>query len=348
MPHPHIATPAQAAAGPARPQQYRRKIEYVPLAREIESAGGRDVNQIQTELLRVAKGRQLRDINEWGRVHIDALTMSLRSRISTELSYALTTLVILSTMRGSTPDSGFPINQCGELLEEVLDLLEEAAFDDAEGSEISAQNLKIVTNRQLVNYAQEEISAPFASTKRLPGQNDLTRVGPVQRKGDVIRIILNILRNLSAVVDNVNFLGQHPVVSDLLLRLTYLQVSPDDVPRPASAALSLPDLISIRKEVLMIFVNLAGAVALSPSDNSKNERARQVFELVASYLIDPIDSISPVAFLVHSGVSTSLHARPPLLADAALEVFSRVSQPDVNRQVIANTVPQVFHLQRTQ
>lgn len=339
-----MQTSVPGGAGPARVQPYRRKIEYVPLAREVDTAGGRDVSQIQTEIARLSRGRLLRDITEWGRVHIDALMMSLRSRISSELSYALTTFGLLTTMRGPTPESGFPISQCGELLDEVLDLLEEAAFNGVEDTDTGNPDpdVKIVTNRQLVSYAQDDMSGPFVPPKKRPGDQDPTSAGPVQRRADIIRMVLIILRNLSAVGDNVAYMGQHPMVSHLLLRLTCVHTDVDGTPRAASPNLSLPDLIAVRKEVLMTFANLAGAVRLSSSSTptaDQDRRARQVFELVSSYLVDPTDAISPVNWIVQSGGLTTPHVRPPLLADAALEVFSRLSQPDANRQVISSTVP---------
>jgi len=153
-------------------------------------------------------------------------------------------------------------------------------------------------------------------------------------------MVLTVLRNLSAVGENVLYMGQHPVMSHLLLRLTCLRFDVDGTPRAASPNLSLPDLIVIRKEVLMTFANIAGAITLSSSSptTDQDRRARRVFELVSSYLVDPTDAVSPVNWIIQSGGATTPHVRPPLLADAALEVFSRISQPDANRQVISSTV----------
>lgn len=335
-------TPAPLAA-PINATKLRRKIEYYPLTREVETAGGRDVNQIQTDLLRLSRGRPLRDINEWGKVHIDALTMSLRSRISTELSYSLTTLIILSTMRGAAPDTGFPISQCEDLLEELLDLLEELAFNGQ--NEIDPplgidDNTDVVTNRQLVNAAHEEISSPFASSERTTGEYDSTQAGPVQRKGDLIRIILNILRNLSAVTENQPFMARHAILTDVLLRLTCLRTSNNGIPQAASPVLSIPDMIVVRKDILNTFVNLAGAVDITTmSSPNIVRRCQRIFNLVSSYLVDPADALPPFTWMLQTGSTGSLHVRAPLLPDAALEIFTRVSQLDANRQVFSNNVP---------
>lgn len=334
-------------AGPSRGQPLRRKIEYVPLARDVESAGGRDVQLLQSELLRLARGRPLRDINEWGKVHVDALMMSLRSRISTELSYSLTTITILSTMRGNTPDSGFPVSQCEELLDEILDFLEETAFNGVEDNDVAAVDAEtqVMTHRQLIQHAQDAVSFPFAEKKRMQGDFDPTAPGPVQRKGDLVRVALTILRNFSAVPDNQTTMAQHPTLPDLLLRTTGLRVDEDGSLRPASSVLTVPDLIAVRKEVLHTFVNLAGAIQFAASSSPtpiESRRARRVFELASSYLSDIGDSLAPVAWIVHSGLNLGPHVRAPLLADAALEVFTRISQPDANRQVLSSAIPKTW------
>ena len=53
------------------------------------------MNHIQSEFMRMLQGKTMRSIDEWGKVYVDSLTMSIRSRLSLELSYALTTLNII-------------------------------------------------------------------------------------------------------------------------------------------------------------------------------------------------------------------------------------------------------------
>ena len=142
--------------GPSRAirQPSRRKIEYVPLAHEVVTAGGRDLDAIQHEFALAAQ-RPLKDISEWGTVDIEALTLSLRSRISMELSYALTTFTILTLM--PFKHSGFPISQAPDLFEELLDLVEDIAFEGAEDTwSKNEPHGPIITHRQLVNHLVEE------------------------------------------------------------------------------------------------------------------------------------------------------------------------------------------------
>lgn len=328
---------------PPRPRQQpsRRKIEYVPLAREVETSGGRDLKLLESESTNLSQRRPLRDIGDWGTVDIEALTMSIRSRLSTELSYALTTFTLLSTMRGQTPGSGFPIFQCVDLLDEVLDLLDEQAFGDVEDSwESSDDNPHLFTNRELVNVVYEAESQPFASLEGRQGSKD-PNLGPRQRPGNIVLTIINIIRNLSTITDNHDFISRHGRLVDLTLRLCTV-VRSEAGPRPASSVLSLGDLITIRKDTLYTLSNIAGLVHLSSNTSSSraaHRMANRAFQLITSYLVDPTEAVSPLACIQLAGVPLNGNLKPPLLADMALEVFTRLSQSDVNRQAIAKAVP---------
>ena len=319
--------PAQKPVG----QPVRKKIEYVPLAREISTYGGRDLKTFEADLANTAP-RPLRDINDWGVVDIEALTMSIRSRLSVELSYALTTLTLLSTMRGPTQGTGFPIMQCMDLFEEILDLLEEVAFQDVQ-DEAADNGVQFVTNRELVIKNMDDGSRLFAALKVRQGERD-PQLGPGQRPANVILAISNLLRNFSLIFDNAKFMSQHNRVLSILLRLCKARRTEEDI-LPTSPALSLSDLVALRKHVLYTLVNVAPFIDLTHNyqTSAAPVRAEQAFNLVASYLIDSTESISPYALVQLSG-----SPKPPSLADAALEVFTKMSQTDSNRQVIAHAV----------
>ncbi|KAJ7706389.1 hypothetical protein B0H17DRAFT_1126052 [Mycena rosella] len=321
---------------PARPRQRpsRRKIEYVPLAREVDTVGGRDMKAIEAETIISPIRRPLRDINDWGTVAVDALTMSIRSQLSTELSYALTTFTLLSTMRGDSPTSGFPIVQCGDLLEEVLDLLEERAFGGVEDSP-DLDNHHLPTHRELVNALLEVETQPFASLQPRQGTKD-PDLGPRQRPGNIILTIINILRNLSFIPDNGVFLSQQERLFDLMLRVCSVTTK-DGKPAATSAALSLGDIIAIRKDTLHTLMHLAGLLHFSdPPSKATLRIVNRAFHLIASYLVDPVEAVSPLACLQLAGGNL----KPPFLADIALETFTRLVQSDINRKVFSRAVPE--------
>lgn len=329
---------------PSRPRQQpsRRKIEYVPLAREVDTYGGRDLNLLENEPATLPQRRPIRDVSEWGTVDIEALTMSIRSRLATELSYALTTLTLLSTMRGATPGSGFPLIQAPELFDEVLDLLEEQAFAGSEDSnvDLSHTNPEIITHRELYNLVCESENQPFAILVPNQGSKD-SKLGPLQRPGDIVLAITNIIRNLSTVHDNFDFLSRHTRLIDLMLRLCTVTRDAHGTLSPASSVLSLGDLIRVRRDVLYTLSTAAPNIQLSTSSPRINFRmATRSFHLISSYLIDPVEAVPPMALVQLVGIPPSGNPKPPGLADTALEVFSRLSQLDLNRQIYSKHIHQ--------
>ena len=318
-------------------QPSRRKIEYIPFARDLETAGGRDLDAIQHEFQAAAQ-RPLRDLTDWGVVDIDALTLSLRSRLSTELSYALTTYTMLTNLRGAP----FLLAQAPDLYEELLDLIEEVAFggpeEDAFNPDLDAA---IVTHRQLMNSVLEAESELFGGLKSKQGQKDPGAL-PHQRPGDIILCAVNIIRNLSCPTENIDYLAKHRRTLSLLLRLCTLQSSSDvAAPRPLSEALSVPDLIHLRKDLLLILFNIALNIHFSsrtPHSPALLRDVRRAFNILASFVADPTESVPPMQSVRQFNHGNVLRA--PQLVENALEVFNRLSHPDENRLIFAKAVPQ--------
>jgi SWI/SNF chromatin-remodeling complex subunit SWI1 len=313
------------------------------LAREVDTYGGRDLRVIGEEITRLTQRRPIRDINDWGNVDIEHLIMSIRSRLSTELSYALTTFTLLSTMRAQTQGSGFPISQCVELLEEVVDLLEDEAFGDEDGYEADlSDDPLVITHREMVNHIQDDANELFVGLKHRQGSKDPAQ-GPRQREGHIVLAVLNIIRNLSTFPDNWSCLAQQEGMLDLMLRVCSVERSKDGTPRAVSTVLSLTDLITARKDVLYTLTNLAGLIQFTsdPSLSKLSARmVRRMFELISSFLVDPMEAVPPLTVAQQSGIP--LHGgnvKAPTLPDIALEVFTRLCQQDSNRQVFSRSVP---------
>lgn len=316
----------------------RRKIEYVPFAREIDTHGGRDLRQLESELATLPQRRPLRDVNEWGVVDIEALTLSIRSRLSTELSYSLTTLSLLSTMKGQTPGSGFPIFQCQDLLDELLDLLEDTAFGGLEDTFDVNESMSepLVTHRDLLTAFQESELDLFSNLRMQQGCKD-PDLGPRQRPGNLVLVAVNIIRNLSVVHDNVEFIAKQTRLIDLLLRLCDVEHRP--FLRPVSPVLSLSDLVTVRKDALYTLSVIGGFLHISDEVKDSIRIAARTFRLVASYLVDSFEAVSPLQCVQVAGALHGVHLRPPTMADIALEVFARLGQPDGNRQAFSRFIP---------
>lgn len=318
-------------------QPSRRRIEYIPYAREVDTAGGRDIDLLLHESTRVQN--PLKDLSEWGTVDIEALTMSLRSRISSELSYALTTFTVLTIMRFK--ENGFPIVQAPDLFDELVDLVEDVAFggiEDGVPKSTSQPDTPVTTHRQLVNHLLDEGNNPFASLTPKQGLKDPS-LGPGQRPGNILLAATNIIRNLSLANENHDHMGKHERLLGILLRLSALKPSSDPAhPSPLSPVLSTNDLVPIRKDVLHVVVNIGGSIRLS-SSNSRD--ARRLFELVVSYIIDPTEALPPVQAVLAHGIPNHPQApKPPSSADLALDAFTRISHLDDNRQVLYTAIPE--------
>ncbi|KAF9229460.1 hypothetical protein BS17DRAFT_688881 [Gyrodon lividus] len=342
LPTNHTASIPPSVSSRSRSQFLRTKIEYIPLAREVDTFGGRNLDVMEEEYQR-AHRRPMRDINEWGTVDIEALTMSIRSRLTAELSYALTTLTLLSTMKGPTPGSGFPIAQCTDLLEEMLDLLEDEAFDgvgDTSQHHLT-EDTHIPRHRELVTFALETESLPFAGINTEQGLRTTVH-GPRHRSGNIILAVTNIIRNLSVIPDNVQFMARHNRTLELVLRVCGVVFPQDGPPRPTSPALTIADVINVRKDVLHTLSNLSPVISFSQSSSPSDSTIRistRIFELVASVLVEPAHAISPMQMLKLSGVPIQ-NCRPPSLPDIALDVFTRVAHMDHNRHVFSANIPQ--------
>lgn len=246
-------------------------------------------------------------------------------------------------MKGQTPGTGFPIAQCDDLMEELLDLLEEEAFGDMPDT-FQMSDPSIITHREIVNAIHEDELQPFASLKIRQGAKD-RNTGPKPRPGHTILVIMNVLRNLTIFSENHAFMASHTRFLELFLRVSRVVRAEDGrLPRAASAAFTLSDVINARKDTLHVFLNLSHLVHLSPNpipSTSALRMANRVFELMASYIVDPEEAISPVSYVRQVGLPHNGPVKPPPHPEIALQVFTLLAHPDMNRQVFARAVSQV-------
>lgn len=320
----------------------RRKIEYVPLVRVMTSHGGRELGPIESEFHQQTARRPARTIEEYGAVDIDWLTMSLRSGLRIEVSHALGVVFHLAWLRaGNGTNTGLPMAQCDDLADVLLDLLEETAFGtvpDAEEPDDAHLNEKIVTNRQLARYVQEAEDGLFAG---LESDKQRKLMGPETPPWEIIYTITIIFSNLSSVPENLGFFANFPRLLDVMLRVAMLAptqpVTPDTAPRPASKVLKLHHLLRIRKQV----TNMVSLIGYE-YDLSRNppRTARRLYSLLAAILMDPEECHSPATHPQHPSFLQTLPPRQPsVIIDLALDAFSRVTHPDVNRTALGRNVP---------
>jgi len=122
---------------------------------------------------------------------------------------------------------------------------------------------------------------------------------------------------------------------ELLLRICGISEK-DSTFTAISAALSLTDLLAVRKDVLYILCQLAPMIHFT--ETTPLSTVRRIFYLIASYLVDPAETVSPVASVQLVGVPLSGNLKPPSLADISLEVFTRICQADGSRLFFSKAV----------
>jgi SWI/SNF chromatin-remodeling complex subunit SWI1 len=352
----HHQVPPSAITSHAAPPAQRFKIEYVPLQRTVNTYGGRNLDVIETQLERMRSRRIPRGPDELGElwsqvvrllfsalilhtglVDIIGLALSVRSRLSIELSYALTVLTILSTTGANQPSLGFPIYKCGDLLEVVIDLLEDEAFPEGSSldeSNTEGYNRKIYTHPELIRIASEEGSSLFSSSAlfRTKSKEKPKSQDPKAKPSEIILTILNILRNLSMFPDNATFMCRDTRTLDVLSRVCSIHPT---LPKPASPSLTLSNLLIARNDTIQILANVSASAHL-PSHTPLTTIL--TFHLITSYLIDPSDALSPSQHVTFP-MTASTPPLPPPSIELALEAFSRLSQPDLNRKRLAELIP---------
>ncbi|KAG8899530.1 hypothetical protein FRB99_006583 [Tulasnella sp. 403] len=348
--------------GPSQPQP-RLKIQYRPLFRQLNTYGGRNIPAIERERMLVHTRRQRRNINEWGEIDIEGLTMSLRSRINVEVSYAITTLLALSAENMS-----FPLAQCEDLVPVLLEVLKELAWDGDTSDEAPLVEVdagekppKTRTHQELIKLAMDDglnLFGPglgFGSGAAAATQDtwqdgrrtaDASR-GPTERPASTILLIVQLLRNFSVVAQNADFLVKDAKVTDTILRLCCVSeptagasssLATSQAPRPLSPALTLTDLVKLHDHALHYLANVAAHL---PLDVLLPQTPARIFRLAASYLVSPSVTLPPyqtAAFPQTDRSQTQQIPMPPSTPDLVLDMFSRVSQPDRHRKIFSTSV----------
>ncbi|CAE7231487.1 unnamed protein product [Rhizoctonia solani] len=230
------------------------------------------------------------------------------------------------------------------------------------------EEIPIRTHRELVRIAAEmgvgmrakgrgwDGGVVGANVKREDGETDPEldsiygdTAPPGIARSDVIITIVRLLRNFSIGQDNCQFMTREGSrVVDVLASIVGFREDKDaqvDGPfswdtgvnihiSPLSSSLNLPQLLRIRKDVLHIIANLGLHVRLGASTSTP----QNLFQLMASFLLDPADTRSPVQLYQH----LLPNRRFSLTTEIALDAFSRIAHADANRAVFQRTVSPVL------
>lgn len=331
-PPPQQQQPQLQQSAPPPPPQYpptKFKVEYIPARRDISTHGGWDLDLAEAELGPLAKGfgKQPRTVRELGPVDIAGLTLSLRSRLETEVTYALNCLLILSSGSGIRPDMfHVSLAHCGDLLDELVELLEVNALRASEGGPENTESDDVIARFELGangthgewvqetlleeetarvwkrrQAQQRSISEPVENNEE-GTQDNSTRLVAIEdgdayrkalneerlkdRQVDVALTILDVLRNFASMSENIEILAKHKA----LLRILGCLVTRDKTTFTSS------ELLRVRKDVLFIVAAITGpALKLQELPVATTSA---FFDLFCAFILDAA-SIENLAGLIY-------------------------------------------------
>lgn len=334
-----------------QPRRIRHRIEYRPLVRRLDSYGGWDLARITNDRREDQLAREPLMVENLGRIDIEGLCMSIRSRLKSELSYALVSLDMLSMPGKGDDKGGLGLVHCGELLNELVDLVEEGAFgidgwrawhnqmmattqqDSSLTSPTPSSNPTIechTSHDTLLSLARtQEFSSTLAQGSPSAGS---------RQRIELVFVAVNLLRNFSLMSDNYVIMTKHLRFVEIMIRLcdTRLIRSQEDNQQDGDggpAPFQLTDVLRLREDVLDILHGLSAHINLTllPSD-----AASLLFDLTLSHLKGlQTDSVSR-RLLPGLDDGLVLPEGPTL----ALEVLSQITAADHNRLVLRKIDPQ--------
>jgi SWI/SNF chromatin-remodeling complex subunit SWI1 len=241
------------------------------------------------------------------------------------------------------PGSGINVANCKDVIDELVDLLADTAFEEEDAiepmDEPAAPPTSLGrTHRELTATMKDCNTQLFTGIIRDQGTKNW-ELGPKARPGDIVLAILNIFRNLSCVFDNRKTLAQHPRFLDVILRISCIHEA-NLPPQAVAPALSLTDVLTARKDITLILSHLGSYIDFgSPEGVSPPlialRRARRLFGLLSSFLVDENEALPPGELVFKTtGLPPSSQSRVPNQVDLALDALVRTAVPDVNRRVL--------------
>lgn len=296
-----------------------------------------------------------------------SLVMSIRCRLATEVVFALNSLTLISLAMRANPQEAsaytfpFALAQCGDLLEELIDLLEETALgeqdctrdaeapcEDAPDDHASpTPDTSPQSYRDLFRLvAREEtdlLNPPESSIKPLAALAD--RASPALSPVELCLTITNLFRNFSISEENARFMSSMPHFIEVLVKVAELPLirrgSRAEEEPSWPLRVSAADSLALKKDVLEILTHTGVEVLL---DNHRPETAAALFDFLLFFLVQADDHDQ-----LYFDLSTAptMAARIPQTSDArvgpylelGLAAFARITLPDSNRRIVARLTP---------
>lgn len=248
------------------PQQ---KVTYIPKTRNVDTYGGVDLKYFDKFEIKPP----VPHITELGLVDIQALTLSLKSGLKMEISNALNILTVLTVSQSpmqhpqQQPMSTLPLQHCDELLDVLLDLLEQDILGTCKRFAREDDNGATNFNKSDISYTNL-FDMSLDEMKSLIPELETSSSDQWLSLRDRCLCILNILRNLTFMVENVQHLAKHTRFIDLIADIVD-ETRDDAIQKQAwYVGIRYMDRLDFRKSILMMFANLSMLVELRTPKNA--------------------------------------------------------------------------------
>lgn len=247
---------------------------YIPKTRNVETYGGIDLKYFEKFEIKPV----VPHLGELGIVDIQAIILSLKSGMKMELTNALNILTVLTAQPNLQHQQApnLPLMQCEDLLDVLLDYLEQDILGTCKRFDYIQPNIKNeqekmdavtvdLTYADLFDMSLDEMKS------LIPQLEDTTSDIWVSLRERCL-CIFNILKNLSFMNDNVEYLARHQRFTGLMLeiidktRQIQLTEGRDTVGKEAwFSGIRRMDALDFRKSILIILSNIVMFTSLNDS-----------------------------------------------------------------------------------
>ncbi|KAG0181331.1 hypothetical protein DFQ29_008691 [Apophysomyces sp. BC1021] len=237
-------------------------VTYVPKTRNVETYGGVDLKYFDKFEIKPA----IPHLGELGAVDIYALIMSLKSGLKMEITNALNVLTVFTVQQPT-----LPLEHCEDLLDVLLDHLEkdifgtQSRFTTIDGQTSAEPKTELVAQTQLQELSYSTLFDMSLDEMKslIPNLENSTSDLWLSLRERCL-CILNILRNLSFMNENIEYLADHQRFINLLTQIVDSTRVVQDTEESGMAnseawfvGIRRMDTLDFRKTALIIFANIS-------------------------------------------------------------------------------------------
>lgn len=349
----------------SKPINQPSRTEYVPLCKQTDHSGGWDLREADEIYNFRMTSKPRRTLDDLGLVDVHSLVMSLKSRIGSEVAYALNTLTVIGPHlklfreenSGNLGILSMPLPMCEDLLEELLDLLDDVAFKSNVTCESDRQDQPLTDDPSSSGFCHMIAHAIDEAARLLPldlsiedseDSDEDSDLRPPIGQVEIIFSILNILRSFGMTEESGQYIGRTARSVSLLTDLCELGNPKSKILRQ-SLRLTTLDKLRIKREALQILSDVGHGIDL---EEQSDHTVLALLRIVLFFLSDSPHQIDRSPFEGEGNyglkagqevnLTTQLRLRSlsivPSHVDAAMSLMSKVGTLDGNRRRIEESL----------